>query len=149
MPSQVECFLQGLMKEYNWVRLFVCGLAIGGIWTLLSVLMLALLAEDFLAAVHNGRNSVPSRGGSIFLLLSNLAAGVWAMWFYAAIRPHYGPGRKSAVIVGLAWWVIASTQSAKWVALLSIPPELTLAPLAATLPSMIGGTMVGTWLYEK
>jgi hypothetical protein len=137
------------MKEHNWARVFVCGLVIGGIWTLLSVILLAFLPADFLAAVRDGRQTTPSRGMHMFLHFSNLAAGVWAMWLYTAIRPNYGPGAKTAVVAGLAWWAIVSMQSAKWVALLSVPPEVTLAPLVATLPCILLATIVGTWFYER
>jgi hypothetical protein len=137
------------MREFNWARVFVCGLVIGGIWTLLSVILLAFVADDFLSAVRNARSSAPSRGLSILLLVLNLAAGVWAMWLYAVIRPWYGSGMKTAIIAGLAWWVSVSMQSAKWVILLAIPLEFTLAPLVATLPSIILATMIGAWLYEK
>jgi hypothetical protein len=85
----------------------------------------------------------------MFLLFSNLAAGVWATWLYTAIRPRYGPGPKTAVWAGLAWWVIVSMQSAKWVALLSIPPAAVLIPLAASLPAIFVATLAGAWFYEK
>ena len=139
------------MREFNWARVFGCGLVAGGVWTLLSVTLLAFAGGDFLAAVRDGRQSqsVPGSGLHVFLLFSNLVAGLWAMWLYTAIRPRYGPGPKTALWAGLAWWVIASMQSAKWVALLSIPPTAVLIPLVATLPAIILATLVGAWFYEK
>ena len=137
------------MKEFSWTRVFVCGLLSGGIWTLLSVTLLAFLAEDFLAAVRDGRQSAPRGGMEIFLLFSNLVAGVWAMWLYTALRPRYGRGPKTAVVAAFAWWVIVSMQSAKWVALLSIPPTIVLVPLVATLCAIILATLVGAWCFEK
>ena len=139
------------MEKINWTRVFLCGLVTGGVWTLLSVTLLAFAGGDFLAAVRDGRQgqSVPSGSLHLFLLFSNLGAGLWAMWLYTAIRPRYGPGPKTAVWAGLAWWMIVSMQSAKWVALLSIPPAASLIPLAATLPAIIGATLAGAWFYEK
>ena len=137
------------MGKINWTRVFLCGLLAGGVWTLLSVTLLVFVGGDFLAAALNDRQSAPSGGVHLFLLFSNLAAGVWAMWLYTAIRPSYGPGPKTAVVAGLAWWVIVSVQSAKWVALLSVPPAAVLAPLAATLPAIIVATLAGAWFYEK
>ena len=55
-------------------------------------------------------------------------------WQLLCSRPRYGPGPKTAAWAGLAWWVIVTMQSGKWVALLSIPPAAVLIPLAATLP---------------
>ena len=137
------------MREFSWARVFVCGLVAGGVWTLLSVTLLAFAGGDFLATVRDDRQRAPSGGLHMFLLFSNLAAGVWATWLYTAIRPRYGPGPKTAVWAGLAWWVIVSMQSAKWVALLSIPLAAVLIPFVATLPAIIIATMVGAWFYEK
>jgi hypothetical protein len=136
-----------IMGKINWVRVLLCGLVVGGVWTLLSVTLLAVGGGDFLAAIQEGRPK--QRVSGLFLLFSNMAAGLWAMWLYTAIRPRYGPGPKAAIWAGLAWWVIASMQSAKWVALLSIPPTAALIPLAATLPAMIGAMLLGVWIYEK
>jgi len=139
------------MEKINWTRVFLCGLVAGGVWTLLSATLLAFVGGDLLAALRDGRQSqsVPSGGLHLFLLFSNLGAGVWALWLYTAIRPCYGPGSKTAVRAGFAWWVIVSMQSAKWVALLSIPPTAALAPLALTLPAIVGATLVGARFYEK
>jgi hypothetical protein len=137
------------MEKINWPRVFLCGLVAGGVWTLLSVTLLAFVGGDFLAAVRDDHQRTPSGGLHVFLLFSNLAAGLWAMWLYAAIRPRYGPGPKAAVRAGLAWWVIVSMQSAKWVALLCISPAAVLIPLAATLPAIVGATLAGAWFYEK
>ena len=133
----------------NWGRVFLCGLVAGGVWTLLSVTLLALVGGDFVDAVPGGRLNVPSGGLQAFLLLSNFAAGIWAMWLYAAIRPRYGPGPKTALVAGLAWWFIVSLQSGKWVALLSVHPKAVLTLLATTLPAIIVSAVVGAWPYEE
>jgi hypothetical protein len=130
-------------------RLLVCGLLAGGAWTLLSIALLALLGGDFLSALPSRRTDAPNTGLQLLLIGSNIAAGVWAMWLYAAIQPRFGPGLKTAVIAGVAWWTIASLQSAKWVALASVAPEAALAPLGATLLGCIASTLVGAWFYDK
>lgn len=85
----------------------------------------------------------------MFLRISNFVASVWAMWLYAAIRPRFGPGPKTAAVAGFAWWFIESLQSAKWVALLGLPTDVVLAPGAATLPAIIGAALMGAWCYEE
>jgi hypothetical protein len=134
------------MGNINWPRVFLCGLVAGGIWTLLSIMLLFLVGGNFLAALPGGGPS--GAGVHAFLLGSNIAAGIWAMWLYAAIRPRYGPTPKRAAVAGLAWWFIVSLQSGKWVAIGFAPPGVALAPLVATLPAIIAATMVGAWAYE-
>lgn len=137
------------MGKINWARVFLCGLVAGGVWTLLSVVILALVWGDFAASVPGGRLDATRGGLQVFLLGANLAAGIWAMWLYAAIRPRYGPRPKTAVVVGIAWWVIVSMQSAKWVALGFAPLKAGLAPLVATLPAIIVSAIAGAWPYEE
>lgn len=137
------------MANRNWTRVLVCGLVAGGVWTLLSVAVLAVVGEEFMAAMTRGRQDAGGRGMGAFLFAANIAAGVWALWLYAALRPRYGPGPKTAIVTGVAWWVIVSMQSAKWAALVVVPETVALILLAATLPAMIVSVLIGAWLYEK
>ena len=34
--------------------------------------------------------------------------GIWLVWLYAAIRPRFGAGPRTAVIAGVAMWVLFS-----------------------------------------
>lgn len=132
-----------------WARIALCGVIAGGVWTLLSVVLLALVGGDFLAAVRRDQQGA-AKGMQLFLVIANVGAGTWAVWLYSAIRPHYGPGAQTAVIAGIAWWIIVSMQSAKWVMLLSVSSASALAPLAATtLVATVASTVVGAWFYEE
>ena len=95
------------------------------------------------------RLAAPNGGLIMFLFVVNLAEGVWAMWLYAAIRPRYGPGPKTAVIAGLAWWVISSLIDATWGSLGFVPKEALLGPMAASLPAIILAALAGAWLYKE
>jgi len=132
------------MNAVRWGRIVVFGSLAGVAWTLLSAAVLALVGDDFVAALPSR-----TRGVERFLLAANGAAGVWAMWPYASIRGQYGPGLKSAAIAGLGWWFIQTMQSSKWVALGSVPIAVAWAPAAGTLPAMILTTALRAWCYEK
>lgn len=136
------------MKEFNWARILVCGLVAGGIWTVLSVTLLAFIGDEFLATVREGR-SVRGSGSPLVLIIANLGAGIWATWLYVALRPRYGAGRKSALAASLAWWLMSSMQSAKWVVLLEITPTTVITLFIAMLPAIVMATLGGAWLYEK
>lgn len=136
------------MKESNWARILVCGLVAGGVWIVVSVSLLAFIGDDFFAEVREGRRTQGLRS-PLFLFAMNLGAGIWAMWLYVVLRPHYGVYRKSALAASLAWWLMSSMQSAKWVVLLEITPSTVIMPLIATLPGIVISTLVGAWFYER
>jgi hypothetical protein len=137
------------MGKINWGRVVLCGIVAGLAWTALSSIVTALAARDFVAAVPGRRLSAPSGGLVAFLLIVNLVMGVWAMWLYAAIRPRYGPGPKTAVVTGFSWWVISSLVDASWGSFGFVVPKAVLAPMAASLPAIIIAAVAGAWLYRE
>jgi hypothetical protein len=135
--------------KINWRRVLLCGIVAGLAWTVLSSMITASVARDFVAAVPNARLSAPSGGLIAFLLIVNLVMGIWAMWLYAAVRPRYGPGPKTAAVVGFSWWVISSLVDATWGSFGFVAPKAVLAPVAASLPAIIVAAVVGAWFYRE
>ncbi len=135
------------MGRVNWVRVVLCGLIAGVVWSLLAMVNMTFFGADFQAAVPG---STLVRPKAAFLALSaNLAMGIWAMWLYASIRPRYGPGPKTAVMVGLAWWAIGIMVNASWVILGLVPPMTVLPLLVAALPATVLAAVVGAWPYQE
>ena len=137
------------MGKINWGRVFLCGIVTGGVLYLLTlaVFVFALPETELGRAVEaTGR---PRFGALHFIL--HLAIGIWAMWLYAAIRPRYGPGPKTAAVAGLALWVIAALVDAVWVSVGAMPFPLRalLVPLAVSLPIGIVAAVVGAWPYQE
>lgn len=137
------------MGRINWRSVVLCGIVAGLTWTVLSSIITAFVARDFVAAVPGGRLSEPSGSLIAFLFLVNLVMGTWAMWLYAAIRPRYGPGPKTAVVTGFSWWVISSLVDATWGSFGFVAPKAVLAPIAASLPAIIIAAVAGAWLYRE
>jgi hypothetical protein len=137
------------MGKINWVRVFLCGLLAGLTWTVLSSILTALVGKDFAAAVPNGRLAAPQVGFVLFLFVICLVEGIWAMWLYAAIRPRYGPGPKTAAIVGFSWWIISSLIDVTYGSFGFFPAKALVGPMLASLPSLIIAVIVGAWLYKE
>jgi len=136
------------MNKVNLMQVLRCGLVTGLVWTLLSIALIALVGSDFMALVSGDRLVRPAGALQTFFILSNIAAGFWTMWLYAAIRPRYGPGPRTALIAALAWWIIASMQGVKWIVLLGVPLHAAW-PMLATLPAIMIATMAGAWGYRE
>jgi hypothetical protein len=77
---------------------------------------------------------------------------VWVMatvWIYAAIRPRFGPGPKTAVYAAIASWFIGTSVAGFFWALGIFGTNLFVASGAVELVNAIVSTSVGAWLYTE
>jgi hypothetical protein len=71
------------------------------------------------------------------------------MWLYAAIRPRYGAGPGTAVIVGFSWWLIGSVFTGHWAAFGFIRFRDVIGLMIASLPVLIAVTMLAARAYQE
>ncbi len=95
------------MGKINWGRVILAGLVAGIVFDILGFLVDAVLlapqwAEGMKVLGH--ADMAPHQWISVCLL--GLATGFVLIWIYAAIRPRFGAGVKTAVCAGLAVWAI-------------------------------------------
>ena len=99
-------------------------------------------------AVHN----LPPIGGNaiaVFTILGFLL-GIVLVWLYAAIRPRFGPGPKTAVRAGVAVWFLAYFWGAISFAVLGVfPARLLTIGLLWGLVELIVAGLVGGRLYSE
>ena len=92
------------MGKINWNRVILGGLVAGAIVNIFEFLLKGVvLAKDMEAAVSAlGRQL----GGGALAMFSvwGFLVGIFAVWLYAAIRPRYGDGQKTALCAGAAVW---------------------------------------------
>ena len=125
-----------------------CGLLAGVVWIILGSVVTALLGREF-AALPNNHLGKPTPGFVLFNILLDLLEGISILWLYAAIRPHYRPGAKTAVIAAFAWWFIASLGDATWCSFGFFPPSTVIPLMIGTLPALILATLAGAKFYKE
>jgi hypothetical protein len=135
------------MGKINWSRVLLCGLLAGIIWIILGAMVTALLGRDF-AALPNNHLGTPSTGFVLFNGVLDLLEGISMLWLYAAIRPLYGPGAKTAIIAAFAWWFIVSLGDAAWCSFGFFPPGTVIPLMIGTLPALILATIAGARFYR-
>ena len=78
-------------------------------------------------------------------------SGIVLIWIYAAIRPRFGAGVKTAILAGLAVWVIGSllpNASFMYVAHL-FSRHLAALTTAGALVETLAGAIVGAAIYKE
>ena len=80
-----------------------------------------------------------------------LVYGILMVWLYAAIRPRYGAGPKTAVLAGLAIWaagVLLPNAAFMWAAGL-FPANLTVMTTTAAIVELVVAALAGAALYKE
>ena len=111
------------MGKINGNRVFLGGLVAGLIIIAGEIVFHWLILGSnwwFFRAISQPLQQASAIVGYVGPLLLN---GIAATWLYAAVRPRFGPGPKTAVLAGFAYWVIGEAL-----------PSLGYAPLLATHP---------------
>ena len=109
-----------------------------------------VLGAQFAAAL-TAHNLPPIGGSAIALFLTyGFALGLVLVWLYAAIRPRFGPGPKTAAVAGLAVWFLAYVTSMLNVGAIGLlPTQLLVIALMWGLVELILAAIVGAWLYSE
>jgi len=135
------------MSKINWWRVFGCGLLAGIVWIILGSLVTSLLGREF-AALPNNHLRAPTPSFLVVNVVLDLLEGISILWLYAAIRPLYGPGAKTAGIAAIAWWFIVSLGDATWCSFGFFPPHTVVPLMIGTLPAIILATLAGARFYK-
>ena len=136
------------MAKMNWARIIGCGLVAGIVWIILGSVVTLLLGRDF-AALPGNHLGAPTPGFVALNAALDLLEGISILWLYAAIRPRYGAGAKTALIAAAAWWFIVTLGDATWCSFGFFPPRTVIPLMAGTLPALILATLIGARFYSE
>ncbi len=140
------------MKQINWSRVLLGGIVAGIIIDVVEfVLHGVVLASDWRQAMAAlGRPMEETVGAMVFYVLLGLVYGVLAIWLYAAIRPRYGAGPKTALWAGFAVWLLGYfLPTLGWGPMGLFPGQLLRIALLAGLAEILVATLAGAWLYKE
>ena len=75
--------------------------------------------------------------------------GILLVWLYAAIRPRFGPGPKTAILAALVVWVCGFLFHLDWLLVgMMTPATYALASLTA-LVQVVAAAWVGAMIYTE
>lgn len=139
------------MGRINAGRVILGGLVAGLVVDIgESILNIPIMGSEFDAAMQAlGVEPVGGPAIAVFFVLG-FALGIAAVWLYAAIRPRFGPGPRTAAIAGLAVWFFASAYPGIGMMVMNIfPAKLFGVSLVWTLVEFPLATLAGAWVYRE
>ncbi|MBI3983184.1 MAG: hypothetical protein HY337_09740 [Gemmatimonadetes bacterium] len=139
------------MGTINMGRVILGGLLAGLVFNLgETVFNLFLFGEQMEAAMQRLGLEMPGGGAIAVYIVMGFVGGIATVWLYAAIRPRFGPGPKTAVFAGLAVWLLAYLFPTVGYATQGIIPN-NLAAIGAVwgLAELLIAAQAGCWLYRE
>ena len=140
----------------NWHRVVLGGLLWALVYSVLgAVAMLLFLGQAFSGELERlgqpleltARSLIPL---GVFGIIFTISMGIVSTWLYAAIRPRYGPGPKTAAIAGLVVWVLSIVASLSHLGVFGLAsPQFIAMDLPTELIAMLAATLAGAWVYRE
>jgi len=91
-----------------------------------------------------GTNSI------IDFVVIGFALGLASVWTYAAIRPRFGAGVKTAVYAGLLIWVVGYVLADAMPTIMGVYPlGIAVIIVGVGLVEIIVATIAGAWVYKE
>jgi len=140
------------MTHINWSRLLIGGLIAGAVVLAIEVIFHAnIKGADWWFFRALGSPIQEARGILLYIGRYSLV-GITAVWLYTAVRPRFGPGPRTAILTGVAYWVIGYVLPVWGLYYLILPgfrEEFLRAPALVALIEIVMGTLAGAWYYKE
>ncbi len=144
------------MPKVNWSRVILGGLLWTAVYSIVGgVALLLFLGREFMMELERMGRPLELEADT-FLFLAIFGAfftvswGVVSIWFYAAIRPRYGPGPKTAVVAAVGVWLLSVAAPLSHLAAFGIAsPRFVAIDLPTELAAILAATLAGAWKYHE
>jgi len=140
------------MAKINLGRVILGGLVAGVIINVVEGVMNGVILQPQWSAAAKaiGRSATMSPKQIVAFNVWGFAAGIIAVWLYAAMRPRFGAGPRTAITAGAAVWLLAYAMANAMMAFLHIfPLGLLVTVTALGLVEVLIATTSGAYFYRE
>jgi len=138
------------MGKTNIARVILGGLVAGLILNIFEYVLNGVVFAAQWDAFEKMLNRQMRPNAIPFFVVSTFVAGVGVVWLYAAARPRLGPGPKTAILTGLAYWFFAyALPDANSIFANVVPGHLTLVVCFMLLVGVLLASLCGAALYKE
>jgi hypothetical protein len=139
------------MGRINIGRLLLGGLVAGVVANAVDyVINTYLVASEMLEMVQRLNLRADQVEHSTWIWIGfDLVYGFLVVFTYAAMRPRFGPGAKTALIAGLCYWIGFTAMSAGFTAMGIFTHPAFIKSAAFTLASTLVPALIGGAIYQE
>jgi len=135
----------------NTGRVVVGGLIAGLVLNVSEFILNTVVLGTSMTAAMAKMNLPPVGGaGMVAFVVLGFALGIVAIWLYAAIRPRFGPGPKTALCAGATVWFFAYLYGGLGMVVMGMFPLGTMAVgLLWGLAEILVASVAGAYFYRE
>ena len=138
------------MKRINTGKVLLGGLGATFVLLISGIGFILVTGDEGRAAFEaiNTRERSPAILAGFLAIV--LMTGILSVWLYAAIRPRFGPGPRTALIAGFVVWVLRPGLAiANFLLMGLMPTGILLTELFWNLGAICLATLVGARIYSE
>ena len=139
------------MGRINMGRVIVGGLLAGLVINISEFVLNTFVIEKDMTAAMQALNLPPIDTAMVgcFVVLGFLL-GISTVWLYAAIRPRFGAGVRTAAVAGSMVWLLAYLYPSAFMGAMQLfPRNLLIIGIVWGLPEALIATVVGAKFYTE
>jgi hypothetical protein len=138
----------------NTSRVILGGLAAGLVMNVIGGVVNGMLLGPRMTAEMDaaapGLSANMTMGPTIGVnVLSEFVIGILIVWIYAAIRPRFGPGLRTAMYAGVVPWICGLFFYSGWLLTGMMTAGTYAVVSVVALINVLAGAAVGAWLYRE
>jgi hypothetical protein len=159
-PSVKERYLRDPSSErecsmaINRSKVLVGGLAAGVVGNIIGFVGFGMLLgqrmeAEAVAVAPALQGGAMSQGAIVTNVISPFVVGILLVWLYAAMRPRFGRGMKTATYAALAVWVCGFLFHIDWLLVGMMSPATYAMASVVAFVQVIASAAVGGMIYQE
>ncbi len=139
------------MAGINTGRVVLGGLVAGLVFNIGEFILNTVILGASMTAAMAKMNLPPvGRAGMAAFAVLGFAVGIVAVWLYAAIRPRFGPGPKTALCAGATVWFFAYLYGGLGTVVMGMfPMDSMVVAMLWGLGEVLVASVAGAYFYKE
>jgi hypothetical protein len=141
------------MASINTCRVVIGGLLAGVVMNALDMLWNGVVLVDDMMAISQRLGMDPAAATSFSAavpwIVVDFVLGLLVVWTYAAMRPRFGAGVRTAVLAGLVLWLATGAVVFGFASMGLMPMSAFVKGALAAILTESLGSIAGAWAYKE